>query len=63
MAKQALERKLGARGLRAILEEILLESMYEVPSQTDVREVVISADTITKREQPLVVYEHQAETA
>lgn len=63
IARQALQRKLGARGLRAILEEVMLEMMYEVPSQQDIKEVVISADTITRREQPLIVYEHKAETA
>ncbi len=63
IAKQALERKLGARGLRAILEDLMLDLMYEIPSQEDIREVVISPDVILKGEQPLVVYEHQAETA
>src|SRR5690606_26705413 len=64
IASLALQRKLGARGLRAILEEIMLELMYEVPSQPDIKEVVISEDTIIKKEQPLIVYEHhQAESA
>lgn len=64
IAALALERKLGARGLRAILEEIMLDLMYEVPSQPDIKEVVISEDTIIKKEQPLIVYEHhQAESA
>ncbi len=63
VASMALQRKLGARGLRAILEEIMMELMYDVPSETDIKEVVISEDTILKNEQPLVVYEHQAESA
>ncbi len=63
MAKKALSRKLGARGLRSILEETMLELMYDVPSQDDIKEVVISEDTITRGEQPLIVYEHKAETA
>ena len=63
LASMALERKLGARGLRAILEDVMLDLMYDVPSQVDIREVVISEETITKGEQPLVVYEHQAESA
>ena len=58
-----MARKLGARGLRSILEETMLELMYEVPSQDDIKEVVISEDTITRGEQPLIVYEHKAETA
>lgn len=63
VAKLALRRKLGARGLRAILEEVMLELMYEIPSQEDIKEVVISEETITRGDQPLVVYEHQAESA
>jgi len=63
IAKLALERKLGARGLRSILENTMLELMYEVPSQEDIKEVVVSAETIEKGEQPIIVYEHQAESA
>ncbi|MCC6933780.1 MAG: ATP-dependent Clp protease ATP-binding subunit ClpX [Deltaproteobacteria bacterium] len=63
IAKQALERKLGARGLRSILEDLMLDLMYEIPSQDDIKEVVVSEDTITRGEQPLVVYAHQAESA
>lgn len=63
VAKQTLSRKLGARGLRSILEEIMLDVMYEIPSEHDIKEVVISADTVTRREQPLIVYEHKAESA
>ncbi|HMO17341.1 MAG TPA: ATP-dependent Clp protease ATP-binding subunit ClpX [Oligoflexia bacterium] len=64
IASLALERKLGARGLRAILEEVMLELMYDVPSQPDIKEVVISEDTILRGEQPLIVYEHHpAESA
>lgn len=63
VAKQALVRKLGARGLRAILEETMLELMYEIPSQSEIKEVVISEETITRGDQPLVVYQHKAESA
>jgi ATP-dependent Clp protease ATP-binding subunit ClpX len=64
IASLALERKLGARGLRAILEDVMLDLMYDVPSQPDIKEVVISEDTILRKEQPLIVYEHhQAESA
>jgi ATP-dependent Clp protease ATP-binding subunit ClpX len=63
IAKQAMKRKLGARGLRAIMENIMLDLMYDLPSQSDIREVVISAECVTKGEQPLIVYEHKAETA
>jgi len=63
IAKKALTRKLGARGLRSILEDVMLELMYEIPSQQDIKEVIVSEDTITRGEQPLVVYQHKAETA
>jgi ATP-dependent Clp protease ATP-binding subunit ClpX len=62
VAKQAVERKAGARGLRAILESIMLEVMYEVPSDPDIKEVIISEDTVAKGEKPLIVYQH-AESA
>lgn len=63
IAKEALNRKSGARGLRAILEHTMLDIMYEIPSQTNVREVVISEEVFTKKEKPLVVYEKKAESA
>jgi ATP-dependent Clp protease ATP-binding subunit ClpX len=62
VAKQAIERKAGARGLRAILESIMLDVMYDVPSEPDIKEVIVSEDTVVKGEKPLVVYEH-AESA
>ncbi len=63
IAKEAQKRKSGARGLRSILEEVMLDIMYDVPSQSNVSEVVINEEVITGREQPLVVYEKQAEPA
>jgi ATP-dependent Clp protease ATP-binding subunit ClpX len=62
VAKQAIERKAGARGLRAILEAIMLDVMFEVPSDPDIKEVIVSEDTVAKGEKPLVVYQH-AESA
>jgi len=62
VARQAIERKAGARGLRAILEGVMLDAMYDVPSEPDIKEVIISEDTIVKGERPLVVYQH-AESA
>jgi ATP-dependent Clp protease ATP-binding subunit ClpX len=62
VAKQAIERKAGARGLRAILESIMLDVMYDVPSEPDIKEVIVSEDTVVKGEKPLVVYQH-AESA
>ena len=63
IAKEAIRRKSGARGLRAILEGALLDIMFEVPSDPDIKEVIVSEDTILKSEKPLVVYQHKAESA
>jgi ATP-dependent Clp protease ATP-binding subunit ClpX len=63
VAKQALDRASGARGLRAILEAAMLDIMYEIPSRTGVKEVVVSEDVIMKHEPPLIVYTKEAELA
>ena len=57
IAKKAMERKTGARGLRTILENVLLETMYELPSKNDVTKVVIDASVIEGDNQPFMVYE------
>jgi ATP-dependent Clp protease ATP-binding subunit ClpX len=56
IAREAMCRKTGARGLRSILEEVMLETMYELPSRNDVRECVITEDVVTKRQQPALLY-------
>jgi ATP-dependent Clp protease ATP-binding subunit ClpX len=56
VAKQAIARKTGARGLRAILETVLLDTMYDLPSQTNLEEVVINASTIAAGQEPLKIY-------
>jgi ATP-dependent Clp protease ATP-binding subunit ClpX len=63
IAREALKRKTGARGLRSILENSMLDIMYDIPSQTMVKEVIISEDVIARREKPIVVYESVAESA
>lgn len=63
IAKKSIERKSGARGLRAILEGIMLDVMFEVPSNPEISEIVISEKTILQNEKPLVLYENQKETA
>lgn len=63
IAREAITRKAGARGLRAILESLMLEVMFDIPSEPDIKEVVVSEDTVVKGEKPLVVYQHQAESA
>ncbi|MCA9591658.1 MAG: ATP-dependent Clp protease ATP-binding subunit ClpX [Myxococcales bacterium] len=57
VAKKALERESGARGLRAILEEAMLDSMYDIPSKSGIKEVVVNEDVITKGDAPLIVYQ------
>jgi len=57
VAKEALKRKTGARGLRSILENAMLDVMYDIPSQDRVREVVINEDVIFKGTHPIIIYE------
>lgn len=63
IARKALKRKTGARGLRAILEEVMLDVMYEIPSQKSIKECLLNEDTIVNKERPILVYEKQAESA
>jgi ATP-dependent Clp protease ATP-binding subunit ClpX len=58
VARKALERKTGARGLRSILEGVLLDTMYEIPSKKDVSKVVIDESVIEGTSQPLMIYEN-----
>ncbi len=55
IAKKALELKTGARGLRAIIEDILLEIMFEVPSSENVRKCIITKETVEKKAPPLII--------
>ena len=55
IAEKALGRKTGARGLRTIVEEMLLEVMYEIPSRKDVRKCIVSADTVLRHNPPLLL--------
>ncbi|MFZ5647953.1 MAG: ATP-dependent Clp protease ATP-binding subunit ClpX [Bacillota bacterium] len=55
VAQEALKRKTGARGLRAILEEIMLDVMYEIPSRQDIAKCIITRDNILNKEKPLIV--------
>ena len=56
VARQAIERKTGARGLRAILETAMLDIMYDIPSEENITEVVVNEEVIRSGEQPIVVY-------
>jgi ATP-dependent Clp protease ATP-binding subunit ClpX len=57
IAKKAKERKTGARGLRSIMESVLLETMFKIPSMNNVSKVVIDAAVINGDSEPLLVYE------
>lgn len=63
IATLSAERKAGARGLRAILENTMLEIMYDIPSRSDVRECVINEEVVLNREQPILLFEKQSESA
>jgi len=63
VAHEAMKRNSGARGLRSILENIMLDIMYEIPSQPDIRECVISEEVVTNSETPLLLYEGSLESA
>src|SRR5216110_181086 len=63
IAREALKRKSGARGLRAIMENIMLDVMYDIPSQPNIKEVVISEEVVTNKEQPIILFQKAAETA
>ena len=62
-AEKAIERKSGARGLRAILESVMLDIMYDIPSMANVKECIINEDVITKGDAPLFVYENEPESS
>ncbi|WEV60086.1 ATP-dependent Clp protease ATP-binding subunit ClpX [Streptococcaceae bacterium ESL0729] len=60
IAKKAIERKTGARGLRSIIEEVMMDLMYELPSMEGVREVIITKDTVDGEDEPILVKEDEA---
>jgi ATP-dependent Clp protease ATP-binding subunit ClpX len=63
IAEVAFSKEIGARGLRSIMEEVMLNVMFEIPSRGGVRECVITAGVIRNHEEPLLVYEHEADEA
>ena len=56
IAQRAIERKTGARGLRSILEEILLNTMFDLPGLDGVQEVVVNEDAVNRDGEPLLIY-------
>ena len=63
VAKKAISRKSGARGLRAVLEETMLDIMFEIPGSENIEEVVISEEVVLNKEQPLLVYQNQKQAS
>ncbi|MFM6992798.1 MAG: ATP-dependent Clp protease ATP-binding subunit ClpX, partial [Rhodoferax sp.] len=63
IAKRALARKTGARGLRSILEQSLIDTMYELPNAVNVEKVVVDESTIEENKPPLLVYRESAKKA
>ena len=62
IAKRAIERKTGARGLRSILEDILLDTMFDLPGLDEVTEVVVNEEAVSSETSPLMIYaENQKE--
>ena len=59
IAEKAIERKTGARGLRSILETVLLDTMYKIPSEDGVIKVVVDGSVIQGENEPLLVYEQK----
>jgi len=63
IAKEAIKRKSGARGLRAIMENTMLDVMYEIPSQSNIRECIISEEVVLRHESPILLYEKEVDVA
>ena len=59
ISREAVKRKAGARGLRAIMEECMIDIMYDLPSIDNVKECIISEDVVMRKEAPLLLYEQQ----
>jgi ATP-dependent Clp protease ATP-binding subunit ClpX len=60
IAKEAIKRKTGARGLRAIVEELMLDVMYDLPGKTGVKECVVTDEVVARKKDPILVYENEA---
>lgn len=63
IARKALERKTGARGLRSIMEQLLLDVMYDLPTEKNVIKVVIDENTVTNESKPLLIYQDKQKIA
>ena len=63
VAKETIKRKSGARGLRAIMENVMLDIMYDLPSQSNLKECIINEEVVFGKGSPIMVYENEAESA
>ena len=63
IAKKAIAQKTGARGLRSVLEEHMLDVMFDLPSQQNIEEVVINEKVIKDNEEPLIAYQKQKQAS
>jgi ATP-dependent Clp protease ATP-binding subunit ClpX len=63
IARDAMKKKTGARGLRSIMEKVMLEVMYEIPTLSNVKECVVSEEVVANRDKPILIYEEVAESA
>jgi len=63
IAEKATARKTGARGLRAVLEETMLDIMFDLPSKPDVEEVIVNDEVVLKGEQPMLVYANKKQAS
>ena len=56
IAEKAIERKTGARGLRAIVEQVLMDTMFDIPTKEGIKDVIVGRDVIEKNKQPILVH-------
>ncbi len=63
IADMAIERKTGARGLRSIMEKVMMEEMYEIPSDSTITEVIVTRDSVLGKERPRVLHRHSRKKA
>ena len=63
IAKKAIDRNTGARRLRSIVESVMMESMYEVPSRDDIKKVIVTKKAVEGDSEPVMVLKNQEESA
>ena len=61
IARKSLARKTGARGLRSVMEDVMMDTMYELPSKENVKECIVTQKAVDKEEEPVVIYNEKAE--